>query len=54
MDPPTLQSDFCRSNAQLVAQAACSGLITVIPPGGTLMSVWLITPSGLDFLFDPF
>jgi hypothetical protein len=34
-----------------VATAACTRLITVIPPGSLPVPVWLITPAGLALLF---
>lgn len=47
----TTRSDFARQNAELVAQAACLGLISTKVPDGVFGGIWSLTPLGLTTLF---
>jgi hypothetical protein len=47
-----LQSDFFRNNAFDVAAAASEGYITTKGLNGTYWDRWLITPKGLDYLWQ--
>lgn len=47
----TTRSDFARSHANEIAQAACLGLISTKCPDGTFGRIWSLTPLGLTTLF---
>jgi hypothetical protein len=48
----TTRSDFARSNAEAVAEAACRGLITTLNVvAGKWGNHWLVTPKGCKKLF---
>jgi hypothetical protein len=48
----TTRSDFARSNAEAVAEAACRGLITTLNViTGQHGKSWLVTPKGCKKLF---
>jgi hypothetical protein len=49
----TTRSDFARSNAEAVAEAACRGLITTLNVvTGAYGKRWLVTPTGCALLFE--
>lgn len=50
--PLALQSDYARKYDQLVAVAACEGLITTWEGGDTYGRIWRPTVKGLDLLWD--
>ena len=45
------KSNFARSHADPIAQAACLGLITTQHSGDTFGRIWRITPAGLERLW---
>jgi hypothetical protein len=46
----TTRSDIARTKAEVVAEAACKGLITTQTTDGTYGSVWRLTAIGLHTL----
>jgi hypothetical protein len=48
-NPKSLQSDFCRYNAFLVAEAASRGHISSIM-AGKAHNKWVVTKSGFEFI----
>lgn len=52
----TTRSDVARENAEVIAQAAISGLLTTLTPRDGFGSVWRLTPEGskeISFAIDP-
>ena len=49
----TTRSDYARSNTDLIASAACQGLISTLCPDGSWGRVWRLTVKGLGQLFQP-
>jgi hypothetical protein len=47
----TARSDYARENAELVAQAACLGLLSTKLPDGSFGNIWRLTRKGYDTLF---
>lgn len=48
--PFTTKSDFARKHVDLIAEAACQGLITIFTPRNHWGRVWHITAMGLQLL----
>ena len=48
--PFTTKSDLARTAADVVALCASEGLITTSLPDGHFTNIWMITPSGMEWL----
>lgn len=48
--PRAFQANYCRHNANLVAEAASRGHITCLDAKGRSLGVWEITAQGTKFL----
>lgn len=48
--PKSFQSDFCRGNSSLVAEAASRNHISCLGVDGRNVGCWEITASGVKFL----
>jgi hypothetical protein len=54
LKPFTTRSNFARVHAEVVAQAACCGLITTITDKRTFSNTFRPTPFGLVYLWEHF